>query len=109
MKKNILYTTTLILCFTFASMSSMAWGKESKHVLKYEDFKSYVEYFNRMEDENIVQAIPNNEAWDWMKKNVPLFECPQDNFEEMFIYRWWTLRKHIKETPVGYAFTEFLV
>jgi hypothetical protein len=109
MNKNILYTTTLILCFTFASMYSMAWGKKSKHVLKYDDFKSYVEYFNRMEDENIVQAISNDESWDWMKKNVPLFECPQDNFEEMFIYRWWTLRKHIKETPVGYAFTEFLV
>ena len=27
----------------------------------------------------------------------------------MFYYRWWTLRKHIKKTPVGYAFTEFLV
>jgi hypothetical protein len=62
-----------------------------------------------MEDENIVQAIPNSESWEWMKSNIPLFECPQDNFEEMYYYRWWTLRKHIKETPVGYAMTEFLV
>src|SRR5690606_17621345 len=24
-------------------------------------------------------------------------------------YRWWTLRKHIKQTPVGHVMTEFLV
>lgn len=83
--------------------------KAVKTILKSDDFKHYVDYFNRMEDENIVQAIPNSEAWDWMKTNIPLFECPQDNFEEMFYFRWWTLRKHIKETPEGYAFTEFLV
>lgn len=78
-------------------------------ILNFSDFKHYVDYFNRMEDENIAQAIPNDSAWDWMQQNIPLFECPQDNFEEMFYFRWWTLRKHIKETPVGYAMTEFLV
>ncbi|MDB4582196.1 trehalase family glycosidase [Draconibacterium sp.] len=78
-------------------------------ILKADDFKHYVDYFNRMEDENIVQAISNAESWEWMKANVPLFECPQDNFEQMFYYRWRTLRKHIKQTPVGFAMTEFLV
>lgn len=78
-------------------------------ILKADDFKHYVDYFNKMEDENIVQMIPNAESWNWMKDNIPLFECPQDNFEEMYYYRWWTLRKHIKETPVGMAMTEFLV
>ena len=78
-------------------------------VLRADDFKHYVDYFNRMEDENIIQAIPNADSWEWMKANIPLFECPQDNFEEMFYYRWWTLRKHIKETPVGTGMTEFLV
>lgn len=78
-------------------------------LLSYDQFKHYADYFNRMEDENIVQAIPNSESGEWMKKNIPLFECPQDNFEEMFYYRWWSLRKHIKETPIGYVMTEFLV
>ncbi len=68
-----------------------------------------MDYFNGMEDENIVQAIPNDSAWQWMQKNIPLFECPQQNVEEIFYYRWWTLRKHIKRTLLGYAFTEFLV
>ncbi|MBR4051652.1 MAG: six-hairpin glycosidase [Alistipes sp.] len=78
-------------------------------VLNYKDFDHYVKLFNESEDENIAQAIPNAEASAWMEKNIPLFECPQHNFEEMFYFRWWTLRKHIKETPVGYGMTEFLV
>lgn len=96
-----------LLLFIIPTLLS-AKGKK-KEILKYDQFKHYVEYFNRMEDENIVQAISNAESWDWMTQNIPLFECPQDNFEEMYYYRWWTLRKHIKETPVGYAITEFLV
>ncbi len=78
-------------------------------VLKYKDFSHYAEQFNNMEDENIIQAISNAQASEWMKENIPLFECPQKNFEEMYYYRWWGLRKHIKETPVGYGMTEFLV
>ena len=77
--------------------------------LHYDDYRHYVDYFNGMEDENIVQAIPNDSSWLWMTENVPLFECPQQNFEEIYYYRWWTLRKHLKKTPVGLAMTEFLV
>lgn len=77
--------------------------------LKVADYKHYVDYFNGMEDENIAQAIPNAESWNWMKENVPLFDCPDKNFEQMWYYRWWTLRKHIEKTSVGYAMTEFLI
>lgn len=78
-------------------------------VLQCASFKHYVDYFNKMEEENIKQAIPNDSSWQWMIQNVPLFECPQKDFEEMFYYRWWTLRKHIKKTEQGFVFTEFLV
>ena len=81
----------------------------SATVLKYADFAHYAARFNAMEDENIAQAIPNSASSAWMEQNIPLFECPQHNFEELFYYRWWTLRKHIKQTPVGYGMTEFLV
>ena len=77
-------------------------------VLHAADFRHYVDYFNRMEDENVIQAIPDAKSWEWMKANIPLFECPQDNIEEIYYYRWWALRKHIKKTPAGYVFTEFL-
>jgi len=78
-------------------------------ILNAEDFRHHVDYFNAMEDENIVQAISNAQSWKWMKKNIPLFECPQKNFEEIYYYRWWTLRKHIEETPIGYVMTEFMI
>ena len=81
----------------------------SATVLKYDDFSHYAEHFNTMEDENIVTTIPNAAASEWMRENIPLFDCPQENFREMYYYRWWTLRKHIKRTPAGYGMTEFLV
>ncbi len=81
----------------------------SAAVLRYADFAHHAERFNAMEDENVVQAIPNAQASAWMERCIPLFECPDDDFEELFYYRWWTLRKHIKQTPVGYGMTEFLV
>ena len=68
--------------------------------MKYADFSHYAEFFNGMEDENIVQAIPNAKASEWMEENIPLFECcPQRNFEEMYYYRWWSLRKLSRRLP----------
>ena len=78
-------------------------------VLQYDDYAHYADHFNTMEDENIVTTIPNAQSSEWMRRNIPLFDCPQENFREMYYYRWWTLRKHIKRTPVGYGMTEFLV
>ena len=78
-------------------------------VLRYDDFAHYAVHFNSMEDENIVTTIPNVTSSEWMRENIPLFDCPQENFREMYYYRWWTLRKHIKRTPAGYGMTEFLV
>ena len=97
--------------FAIANVVTAPEGERSGTAafLKYDDYKHYVDYFNTMEDENIVQAIPNSKAWEWMTQNVPLFDCPNKDFEELFYFRWWTLRKHIKQTPVGFAMTEFLV
>ena len=78
-------------------------------LLSYDDYKHYVDYFNTMEPEGIQQAIPNKYSWQWMTQNVPLFDCSNKDFEELWYFRWWTLRKHLKLTPVGYAMTEFLV
>ena len=79
------------------------------HLLSYDTFAHYASRFNAMEDENIVTTIPNAQASEWMRENIPLFDCPDEQMREMYYYRWWTLRKHIKRTPVGYGMTEFLV
>jgi hypothetical protein len=77
-------------------------------VLDQGDYAHYVEKFNSMEDEPVRNLVPNAEAWPWMVANVPLFDCPDDQLEETYYYRWWTYRKHIKQTPDGLVLTEFL-
>lgn len=107
LKFQMIWLLTAVLFCSCSSTEHVA--SSSGDVLHADDFKHYVDYFNNMEDENIKGAISNDSSWQWMTANIPLFECPQQNFEELFYYRWWTLRKHIIHTPSGYAFTEFLV
>jgi hypothetical protein len=76
--------------------------------LNADDFRHYVEAFNADDNETIVNLIPNAAAWDWMKQNVPLFTCSDKDIERIYYYRWWTFRKHIKETPKGIIVTEFI-
>jgi len=77
-------------------------------VLQPDGFRHYVESFNRLDRETVVNHIPNAAAWDWMARNVPLFECPDKDLEEIYYFRWWTYRKHITQTPDGFIVTEFL-
>ncbi|MFT3935717.1 MAG: glycoside hydrolase [Chitinophagaceae bacterium] len=104
MQRSISIAFILLLSF-FAT----AQKKTNGLILRADAFKHYVDRFNSMEDEPVKQAIPNDSSWLWMKANIPLFECPQKDVEELFYYRWWTLRKHIKKTDQGFVFTEFLV
>jgi len=71
-------------------------------------FKSHVDSFNAADAETIVNFVPNALSWDWMRTNIPYFECPDPQFEKIYYYRWWSFRKHIKQTPDGFVLTEFL-
>ena len=108
-KTNLIKFTIVAVVLVFSSCKSTLSETHTAQVLKVEDYKHYADYFNTMEDENIAKAVANDSAWAWMKTNIPLFDCPQQNFEEMYYFRWWSLRKHITNTPQGYAITEFLV
>ncbi|TKG89407.1 hypothetical protein EYV94_25630 [Puteibacter caeruleilacunae] len=77
-------------------------------VLQTKDFAHYIEFFNSVDDEPVKNAIDNAACWNWMQGNIPWFECPDDEIEQIYYYRWWVYRKHIKETPIGYVITEFL-
>ena len=77
-------------------------------ILDPADYAHYVERFNSMEAETVQNVVPNSAAWSWMIAKVPLFDCPDDQFEETYYFRWWTYRKHIKQTPDGLVLTEFL-
>jgi Mannosylglycerate hydrolase MGH1-like glycoside hydrolase domain/Glycosyl hydrolase family 65, C-terminal domain len=71
-------------------------------------FQHHVDFFNSMEPERIINHVPNSESWAWMKENIPFFDCPDKSFEQIYYFRWWTFRKHLKRMPDGFVFTEFL-
>jgi len=83
-------------------------GADRGALLRPGPFARYVERFNAMEDEHVPNAVPNARAWSWMQANIPLFECPDAEVEEIYYYRWWSFRKHLVQTPGGFVVTEFL-
>ncbi len=85
-----------------------AFGAGDLSVLKPDSFAHYAQYFNSMEDENVTNFISNADSWPWLKKEIPFFECPDREVEEMYYFRWWSFRKHLEQTPNGFVFTEFL-
>ncbi|MEX2092321.1 MAG: hypothetical protein WD971_06570, partial [Pirellulales bacterium] len=76
--------------------------------MKPVDYEHYVEEFNADDAETVATLVPNRRAWEWISENAPLFDCPDKKLEQIYYYRWWTFRKHIRETPYGLVLTEFL-
>jgi hypothetical protein len=108
---------SLILCqfaLAAAGFAPLAASAVSgPQVLSPGAFAHYVTRFNAMEDENIVNVVPNAAAWGWLQANIPFFECPNPDLEEIYYFRWWSFRKHLVHVPGGdgrpvAAFSEFL-
>ena len=91
----------------FALLAGNACAQQ-KHLLSFNKLKSYVGYFNSIDTETVKNYVTNDHAYDWLAKNVPLFECPDSAIQKIYYYRWWTFRKHLKQTPDGFIFTEFI-
>ena len=77
-------------------------------VLKANAFRHYVDAFNQHDNELYVRHVPNAAAWEFLKTNIPLLDCPDKDIEEIYYFRWWTFRKAIRQTPDGFVVTEFL-
>ncbi len=77
-------------------------------VLHAGDFKHYIDRFNAEDEEVYPATIRNTNAWEFLRDSIPLFDCPDKALEEIYYFRWWTYRKHIKRTPDGFVITEFL-
>jgi len=77
-------------------------------LLDYARFAGHVARFNAQDREEPLNLIPNSAAWEWMTRNVPAFECPDPQIEEIYWYRWWTYRKALVRTAGGQiSATEF--
>jgi len=86
----------------------LASAVAAQPVLRPEAFRHYIDAFNRNDDERFVNYIDDRSSWEWLQKNIPLFECSDKNLEKIYYFRWWTFRKHIKKIPDGFVITEFL-
>src|SRR4051794_22898012 len=89
------------LCFLL--FTSSVFGADT--ILKPASFSHYIAHFNSMEDENVTNFISNAKSWSWLSKEIPFFECPDREVEEMYYFRWWSFRKHLEKTPDGFVFT----
>lgn len=72
-----------------------------------EKLKGYVDRFNAEDEELYPQRIRNADALEYLSENIPLLDCPDKVIEKTYYFRWWTLRKHWKETEQGHILTEF--
>lgn len=97
----------VILGVAFAALG-LGGQAASGGMLQAESFRHYVEQFNRDDEELYAQHIPNERAWAFLRQQIPLFECPDKDIERTYYFRWWTYRKHLKQTPDGFVITEFL-
>ena len=66
------------------------------------------EAFSREDEELFGGLVDNAHAGDWLEENVPVFACSDRELEQIFRFRWWTFRKHLRTCPEGFFFTEFL-
>lgn len=77
-------------------------------VLNPDSFKHHVDAFNADDEELYQGAYPNAAAWEFLKGNIPLLDCPDEDIQSTYYFRWWTYRKHLKRTPAGFIVDEFL-
>lgn len=94
-----------LACFALYSAADLA---AAPAILGTRGMLDDVAAFNRHDHTHLGQAVSNEDAARWMAANVPLFDCPDEEIKEIYHFRWWTFRKHVRETPDGFVITEFL-
>ena len=114
----VLICGTVVVCLAVeagraeAAGDRASWGRAGppagRFVMTTEKLDRYVDRFNGLYPEQIVNHVPNAGAKAFLRANVPLFECSDGDIEQTYYFRWWTYRKHIKKTPDGFVITEFL-
>ncbi len=100
MKRSLIAFNALLLAPLAALSSTLT--------LKVESFRHHVEAFNKSDNELYKGNFTNAEAWNFLKGNIPLLDCPDKELEQIYYFRWWAYRKHIKQTSVGWIVDEFL-
>ena len=106
MKKTNFFISFFMIVF-FSCNVEHEKNKRFK-IITLNKLKNYVDRFNMNDNEIYKQFIPNDEALKFLSKNIPMIDLPEKVIEETYYFRWWTYRKHIKNTEDGFVITEFL-
>ena len=114
-KKNKDIWVTTGVFHVLPLMSSFSNPTPAKEIIKTQDqyvdpyrFRHCIRYYNEIDDEPLQNLINNDDFKKRMLSNIPWFECPGLQTEQIYYFRWWVFRKHIKKPPHGYVTTEFL-
>jgi len=103
MKRKLIYT----LVTSYLLLTNLSFAQKA-YVLNTDKLNKYVGYFNSIDDEAVKNFVPNSSSFEWLSNNIPLFDCPDSAIQKIYYYRWWAYRKHLKQTPEGFIFTEFI-
>jgi len=104
-------TTIAIFAVVLAAATEATPGASNAaaRVLKDELVRCRFDRFNLDDEEIYTNAIPNKSALSLIGREIPLFECPDEDIERTYYFRWWTYRKHLRRTKDGrWVVTEFL-
>ena len=78
-------------------------------ILSDHSLHQYINEFNQNDVELYSSYIKNQDAFDFLVKNIPLFDCSDKTLERTYFFRWWSYRKHIKHVKSQFfVMTEFL-
>ena len=109
MRENLRHLAKLGVVISLLGVAASAGAESPPHgALTPDGFRPLVGALSAADKSELPTTIPNADAWAWMARNVPRFECPQRELQDIYYFRWWTYRKHIRQTFDGYVITEFL-
>ena len=80
-----------------AAEGSEPKSKSGQHLL---DKQAQLDRFDFWQDQD----------WDWYQRNIPFFESPDPQLDEVYYYRWEVILRHRRyaHPDYGYVFTEFV-
>ena len=102
------FSSLLTASLLWAAIPGLTSAGNAPSLINEQSIHSLVDQFATQDKSPFKTLIGNDEAWTWMHDNVPFFECPQPQIQEIYAFRWWSYRKHIAQTAGGHVITEFL-
>ena len=106
--QQTIISIAVLCCVPCKALHAGTEPRSTGALLKGGSFRHYIEDFNQHDHELYPGYFPNKVAWDFLKDNIPLLDCPDEVFQTTYYFRWWTYRKHLKRTPTGFIVDEFL-